>query len=352
MKGAMAGVADAMAGPLDVQARGLGWMMDAAGLGPIPMPHRVVWSVPGLELRAVGPATASGPALLIVPAPIKRSYIWDLCPGHSAVGRCVKAGLRVYLVHWMPTRQRLGLADCAGGLLLGCLERIELETGQRQVALAGHSLGGTLVAIFASLEPNRVSRLLLIDAPLCFGPGSGDLARLVKAGLRVGPLARMSGNIPGSLLDLAATRASPLEYVWRPLQDWLLSLADPEALQLHLRVRRWTRDQLAMPAALFEQIVEWLYREDRFIRGRLWLGGRLASPGDVKAALMIVVDEDSPVVPAGAYLRFCQLAGTADLRIITYRPDVGVALAHVGALVGGRAHRRLWPVIAGWLLGN
>jgi polyhydroxyalkanoate synthase subunit PhaC len=47
------------------------------------------------------------------------------------------------------------------------------ETGQMRVVLAGHSLGGTLAAIFPSLHPERVRGLALLEAPTKFGRDAG-----------------------------------------------------------------------------------------------------------------------------------------------------------------------------------
>lgn len=348
----MPGIADILFGPRDAASGSLGAMLDAAGYGPVESPFKVAWSASGVVLRDYSPAGASGPVLLIVPAPIKRSYIWDLCPDLSAVRRCVEAGFRVYLMHWTPPGRDLGLADFAERLIQGCADAIATQAGERQVLLAGHSLGGTLAALFASLYPERVRRLLLIDAPVCFGPGSGDLKRLVDRSPSVRPLTGLSARMPGSLMDEAAFAASPPEYIWRPMLDWMRSLNDPDALRLHLRVRCWTREQLPMPPSLFEQIVEWLYREDRFMRDELALAGRPARPDNIEMPVLSVADELSRVVPAAAFVPFHERIRSSEKHIFWYRPDVGVALGHVGALVGRAAHRTLWPQITGWLGGR
>src|SRR3546814_3818487 len=51
-----------------------------------------IFSRPGVTLRAYSDGSGAGPVLLIVPAPIKRAYIWDLVPWASAVRRCIDSG--------------------------------------------------------------------------------------------------------------------------------------------------------------------------------------------------------------------------------------------------------------------
>ena len=91
---------------LDTLRRATGIMMDALGYGPRSMPSSVRDVVPGVQLRSY-PSTGSEAApVLLVPAPIKRSYIWDLEPDVSVVRRCGRHGLRVHLVEW---------TDCGAG---------------------------------------------------------------------------------------------------------------------------------------------------------------------------------------------------------------------------------------------
>src|SRR3712207_4189911 len=163
---------------MDVARRQAGRTLDFLGLGPHETPHRVVAELPGARLRAYhDQERANGPVLLIIPAPFKRAYIWDLLPKVSVVRRCLAHGLRVYLLEWLiPTRREdgFGLAEYADRLPAAALDAIQAETGlSTPLVLAGHSLGGTLAAIFATLWPERVGGLVLVDAPLAFGEHGG-----------------------------------------------------------------------------------------------------------------------------------------------------------------------------------
>src|SRR5919202_614684 len=186
---------------VDQSRRRLGEMLDAVGLGPMETPSHIrrLGPVATLKTYANGPG-ASAP-LLLVPAPIKHAYIWDLAPGASVVEQCLWHGLRVYLLQWEPpgaAEQGYGLVEYADCSLLECLDAIAAETGQTRVFLAGHSLGGTLAAIFAALHPDRVRGLALLEAPLHFAPDSGALERLVAVAPPAQILTTLMGNIPGA----------------------------------------------------------------------------------------------------------------------------------------------------------
>jgi polyhydroxyalkanoate synthase len=325
-----------------------GSWLEAAGLGPCETPSRRTLVQPGFELRAYGEPGASGRGVLLVPAPIKRSYIWDLAPAASVVRRCLERGLRVYLVRWTDPDVQLGLSGYADGLLVAALRAIQAEMGQRRVVLIGHSLGGTFAALFAAAHPEHVRGLVLLEAPLHFGAGAFEAT---VAGSRfTRSLGTAPPAVPGTWLGLAATLAAPDVFVGARWIDRVASSWDPERLRLHYRVERWALDELPLSRRLVEDVVHLLYREDRFMRGTLTLGGRVVRPQQVITPILAVVDPRSRVVPEASVRPFLDAAGTGDTTLLEYRGDTGVSLQHVGVLVGPTAHRRLWPSILDWMV--
>lgn len=325
---------------LDRTRRLQGAMMDAAGLGPAETPYETVYKGPGVSLRRYGQAAGGGPPLLIVPAPIKRPYIWDLSPAVSAVRRCLAAPARVFLVDWQRAPPEFGLGDYTERLILDCLK----ATGGEPAVVLAHSLGGLFAAVFAALHPDRVRGLVLLASPLHFDAGAGFLGALV-ANIDAEDL---PDQVPGSFLSIGSFQASPATFGWERWSDALLSLADPAALRTHLQVERWTLDEFALPRRLFAELAV-LMREDRFASGTLQIGGCSASPARLTAPLLCVVDPRCRIVPPEAVAPLQQAAGSADKTLLHYTGDVGVSLQHVGPLVGRRAHEQLWPEISRWI---
>ena len=143
------------------------------GLGPRECQFQVICSGPHWRLRAYGGPDAR-PLLLMVPAPIKRPYIWDLTPSVSAVRYCLHQGLRVHLLEWTPPSPdgSAGMDAYGGRAIAACVATISKQANGAQPFLMGHSLGGTLAAIYCALEPRSVKGLVLLGAPLCFEPTS------------------------------------------------------------------------------------------------------------------------------------------------------------------------------------
>src|SRR3974377_1375859 len=99
---------------IDAFRRMQGDVLASFGFGPIESSYRVIASGPYWRLRDYDAIHRSRP-VLIVAAPIKRPYIWDLAPSASAIRCCLKAGLRVYLLEWLPASEKtcnVGITEC------------------------------------------------------------------------------------------------------------------------------------------------------------------------------------------------------------------------------------------------
>ena len=142
------------------------------------------------------------------------------------------------------------------------------HTGSRRIILAGHSLGGTLAALFAALHPSCVAALVLLEAPTPFAEG-GTFAR------------------------------------WF---DGLASAADPRASLNYLRVARWTLDEFPMSGIFLGEVVDQLYREDRFMHGTLSIAGRAATPAALAMPVLNVMRPESLVIPPEMIRRFHETA--------------------------------------------
>jgi polyhydroxyalkanoate synthase len=287
--------------------------------------------------------------LLIVAAPIKRPYIWDLTPPVSAIGRCQREGFHVYLLEWAPAADRTqnaGLDEHAEAIA-ECVTMITRKDAGTKPYLIGHSLGGTLAAIFAALMPGSIQALILLGAPLCFEPASSRFRDALVALLP--PDISETEPFPGSLLSCMAALAAPGTFIWSRLLDAALSATDDRALEIHALVERWTLDEVALPGKLVHQIMQWLFRENRFCRGRLEVCGSVVGPSTLSVPTLAVVNTGDEIAPLTSIKPCIDAMPVKEARIVEYKGEIGVGLQHLGVLVGREAHARLWPEIVAWL---
>ena len=340
---------------LDQSRRREGALLDKLGLAPQETPFRVALVKPGVTLKKYGVCSVDGPILVIVGAPLKRPYIWDLQPKSSVIQHCLRSDLQVYLIEWTPptqAEQNFGLADYADRLILDCLDTIKAQTGQQRVFLTGHSLGGTLAAIFSALHPERVQGLILAGAPVHFGPDVGLLGPLVATIPKATWITTLLGNVPGSILSLSGFVVAPVTFGWERWLDWLKIVNDRQARQTFLRVERWTYDENPIAKRLFEEVIDQLYREDRYMKGTLRVNGKQVAPELVEAPLLCIVDPRCPIVPPESMLSFQEAIRNDDTKSLWYKGDTGVSIQHIGMLVGQEAHRQVWPEVVRWIYAH
>src|SRR5262249_22363216 len=125
---------------LDHLRRQQGLVCEIAGWGPIRTPSTRALTARSFVLLshvAKGPAA---PPVLLVPAPIKRGYIYDLLPAASVVRCCIRAGLQPFLLEWQdPAEQNFGLADYADTCLFAFFQRI-ISRSPPKTSLFSHLL--------------------------------------------------------------------------------------------------------------------------------------------------------------------------------------------------------------------
>lgn len=320
----------------------------ALALGSSECGHTIIAADRLWRLREYDGAS-DGPPVLIVAAPIKRPYIWDLAPTVSAVRYCLVRRLRPFLLEWLPAPRGCdaGLGAYARVSLVDAVAHVTRRTGGARPFLMGHSLGGTFAAIYAASASASLRGLVLLGAPLCFRPGSG---RFRDAVLSI-PAASIAALdvVPGSLLTQLCACAAPDIFVWPRVADAGLTFGDPDAAAVRASVERWALDELPLPGRLVGEIFEQLYREDRFYRGVLEIGGRCLGPAALELPLLAVANTADEVAPPASVRPFVAAAPKARGRMIEHDGESGVGLQHLVILVGRKARALIWPQVVDWL---
>ena len=135
-------------------------------------------TVDGLRVRYV--EQGSGPAVVLLHGFASSIYTWkDVLPALARTGRVVALDFPGFGGSDRPPDLSF---DMFPGVVLGLLDQL----GIREAALVGNSMGGAVAVVIAARQPQRVSRLVLIDA----------------AGYNTGP-----GQRPW-IIDLASSRAA------------------------------------------------------------------------------------------------------------------------------------------------
>ncbi len=288
-----------------------------------------------------GPRRGGAP-LLLVPSLINRWYVLDLRPGASLVAALVGAGLDVFCLDWGAPEDEdryLGWDDVLARL--GRMVRRTMRSaGSDRLGILGYCMGGTLAAIHTALHPEQVVALANLAGPIDFIRG-GALTHMVDRRWFDADAIAQAGNVAPEQMQAGFTALRPMMELSK-----LVSLpglaADPAAKASFRALEAWAADNIAFPAAAYRTYIGELYQANRLIAGTHRALGRQVDLGAIRCpALAIVADRDQicPPAAATALLEHVTTTDTTTLRV----PG-----GHVGAVVGNRAARDLYPKVAEW----
>ena len=143
--------------------------------------------------------------------------------------------------------------------------------------------------------------------------------------------------------------ASPDTFIWSRLADAALSVADGRAREIHGRVERWALDEAPLPGELVRQMIEWLYRENRFCLGNLKIASKLIGPATLTTPTLATVNVADDVAPLVSVKPFIDAMPIQDVRIVEVPGEMGVCLQHLGILIGRETRAVVWPKIISWM---
>lgn len=319
-------------------------------------PHRTALTLPSLTLldfsvaASAAPGAVPPPTVVCGPYALHGATVADFAPGHSLIETLIGCGRRdLHLVAWRSATPNMRLFTI--DTLLADLN-VAIDAVDQPVDLIGVCQGGWMALLFAARFPKKVRRLVIAGAPLDLAAGDSGLARVAAAT----PLSQFAdllrfgdGRLLGQLmLGLWGTAPTTPEAIRHELQlaapdPGLMPGPDEEALlQRFCDWYDWTVD---LPGPFYLQTVEWLYKENRLVRGAFTALGRRIDLASVRLPVLLLAGRDDSVVGTAAVLAAANALGTPAADLATLEAPA----THLGLFMGRRTLGESWPVIVGWL---
>ncbi|MDC7786059.1 poly(3-hydroxyalkanoate) synthetase [Rhodoplanes sp. TEM] len=324
---------------------------------PWTTPNRAELELTTLSLLDFSTAAASPngrgavpPTVICAPYALHGATVADFAPGHSLVEALLAAGRRdLHLVEWRSATP--GMRDFTIDTLMADLN-VAIDDLPGPVDMIGVCQGGWMALLFAARFPTKVRRLVVAGAPLDLEAGDSGLARIAAAT----PLARFAellrlgdGRLLGQLmLGLWGAPPNTPEAIRRELQlpEPHPDLApEPDEEPLMQRFREWYDWTIDLPGPYYLQVVQWLYKENRLVRGTFTVLGRRIDLSAVRLPVLLLAGGDDTVVGTTPVLAAAAALGTAagDLAAVE------VPATHLGLFMGRRSLTETWPRIVAWL---
>ena len=290
------------------------------------------------------PPSADGALpLLLVPSLINRWYVMDLREGASLCAALVAGGVDTWCLDWGVPEDEDRHRSWTDVLdrLARMVRRVKRETGAAKVGLLGYCMGGTLSTIHTALHPDDIALLVDLAGPIDFREG-GMLRRMVDPRWFDADAIADAGNVAPSQMQAGFVALRPTLDVakWVNLPDLA---GDARAQTSFKALDAWASDNIPFPGEAYRTYIRDLYQANvlvektHHVRGQRVDLARITCP-----ALAIVADRDA-ICPCDSATALVAQVSSKDTHVLR------VAGGHVGAVVGGRAAREMYPALVEWL---
>jgi polyhydroxyalkanoate synthase subunit PhaC len=285
--------------------------------------------------------------VLLVFALINRPDIFDLRPGNSFVEFLVEEGYDVFLIDWGYPEEEdadMGLANYVCDELHWGIRETLRASGQDELTLLGWCIGGTLCLLYGGyFEDNPVRNMALLTTPVDTRYGLYT-TWVGRESFDVDYVADGYQAIPGQMVDWANKMMKPVTNYWttyrRLWEQVLAGEAKPNAYQ---PMAKWVADNPPFPAGAFRDWITSMYKENRLVRGRMRLRGKLIDLKEIDQSLLVVTAGADHIAPPPGTRPLLDLVGSDDITCFD-RPG-----GHIGLMAGSKARKEIWPDIAEWL---
>ena len=297
----------------------------------------------GAKLYRFRSTGTRGAPLLLVPSLINRWYVLDLRPGASLVEALVGAHRDVWCLDWgVPEAEDRYLDwELVLARLARAVRRVRRETGVDRLGILGYCMGGTLSAIHAALHPDEVAALVTLASPIDFAAG-GMLRRMVDPQWFDPDAMADAGNIAPHLMQSGFVALRPTTDLGKLVA--LPDLAtDPRAREAFAALDAWASDNIPFPGEAYRRYIRDLYQGNELVAGTHRVAGQTVALSAITCPVLAITASRDTICPPRAATALLAHVGSRDTTTLE------VAGGHVGAVVGGRAAREMYPALARWL---
>lgn len=283
-----------------------------------------------------------GPVALLVPSMINRWYVMDLREGASLIEALVASDLDVYCIDWgnVEGEDRYFTWQDVQNRLQRMIRATKRVSGQPTLGILGYCMGATLASIAVAQKPEGITSFVNLAGPIDFSK-AGMLGEMVDPRWFDPHALAAPGNITPKQMQDGFTSMRPTLQIgkWIGFAD---RSHDPKSVEAFVAMEAWANDNVEFPAAAYTTYISELYQGNKLVQGSHRVGGERVDLKNLTCPVLVVCAARDTICPPPAATALIDHCGAKVSKVLE------VPGGHVGAVIGSRASRELYPAIAAW----
>lgn len=294
------------------------------------------------RFRTADGPNENGPVVLLVPSMINRWYVLDLREGASVASAFVEAGFDTFLLDWgVPQDEdRYSTWDDAITKLHRFVKRTKRVRDTDQIGLLGYCMGATLCGVYLATHPGEVTAFANLAGPFDFAQG-GLLADMVNPDWFDVDSIVAAGNVRPVQMQSGFVAMRPTGDVSK-IVSYMDRAMDPKFRDAFNALDEWASDNIAFPAEAYRTYITELYQQNLLVKGEHWACGKRADLKNITIPVLTIAATKDHICPEPAAMGLNAYVGSKK------KDAIVINGGHVGAVVGSKAARELYPKMTAW----
>jgi polyhydroxyalkanoate synthase subunit PhaC len=280
--------------------------------------------------------------LLLIPSLINRWYVLDLRPGASFAAALVDAGIDTWCLDWgIPEDEDRYLTwEDIQARLGRAVRRVRRFTGADKVGILGYCMGATVSGIWTARHPDQVAAFINLAGPFDFAAG-GMLAEMVHPQHFDAGAVADAGNVNPVQMQSGFSALRPT----LDLAKWVGFIDrahDPAARTAFRALETWASDNIPFPGEAYRTYIQELYQANGLVNRTHRVRGKTVDLAAIRCPVLSITAQRDNICPPDAATALNRMVSSRETKVLT------VPGGHVGAVIGSRAARELYPATAQW----
>ncbi len=303
----------------------------------------IVWSQGASKLYDYGVyGSGKGPAILVIPSHVNRSYILDLKVDHSMLRYLAESGFRPFLVDWgdlSEFERNYSLDDYFQNRLEPMYQFVQGAVSD-PVTIAGYCMGGLFATALAARHP-EIAGLVLMATPWDFHVGREWLPVLMQQSSPfLESLIDVYQELPVEAIKMLFASLNP-PGVMRKFAELGQDFQNTAFVKNFVEVEDWLNDCVPLAPKVAKDCLLGWYR-DNLPHQDLWqVQGKAVIPSQIKVPTFgIIPKKDTIVLPNSSRSLLNKLP-----QVQYIEPPLG----HIGLVTSKSAPKFVWEPIVQFL---